>query len=308
MPVFHSSSEPWTGRSDPEDGPLAKRVFEFVSKSGSRAVIGFASEAGVARNKGRTGAKEGPAALRKSLGGLAAPHGFASFVDLGDVVVDGDDLEAGQKQLGEHIDRALETYDRVMVFGGGHDTAYGSYLGLSTHFPDKKIGIINLDAHLDLRNIGAAGPSSGTPFNQIRQSAPEAFDYLCIGVARESNTQALLARAKEWGVEIVFDDALLRDADGGREPIISMAQRCDIIYLTIDIDLMPHFQAPGVSAPAARGVPFATVEHLVDTVQQACTENDCALPLVDLVELSPIHDINGMTAKTAAVLALSLMT
>lgn len=307
MPAFHSKFKPWTGRTDPEDGPLAKRVFEYATNTGSRAIIGFSSEAGVRRNKGRVGAKAGPDALRAAFGGLSSPPEFADFVDLGDIVVEGDDLEEGQNLLGQHLDRALDDFDRIVVFGGGHETAYGSYLGLAAHYPDKKIGILNLDAHLDLRNIGAAGPSSGTPFNQIRQLSPDTFDYLVLGAARESNTQALIARAKAWGVQIVFDDTLLSNPDAGRRHIVDMAARCDIIYLTIDIDLMPHFQAPGVSAPAARGVPFTTVEHIVQTVQSACADNNCAMPLADLVELSPPYDVNGMTAKTAAILALSLL-
>lgn len=307
MTSYHKAAEPWTGRDDPEDGPLSKRVYNYMSETGNRAIIGFASEAGVRRNKGRLGAKQGPTALRKALSGLSTPSNFQNLKDLGDIIVDSDDLEAGQVLLGKHIDEALEHHQRVIVLGGGHETAYGSYLGLSTHYPDQKIGIINLDAHLDLRNIGENGPSSGTPFNQIRELSPSTFDYLCIGVAKESNTQALISRAVEWGVKIIYDQDLLTDSHSADHAITAMAQRCDIIYLTIDIDLMPHFQAPGVSAPAVRGVPFTMVERLVQFVLSECHTNNCILPLADLVELAPEHDINSMTAKTAATLALMLL-
>lgn len=312
MPSYHRDAQGWSGRDDPEDGALSKRVHNHMVIGAtnplcSRAIIGFASEAGVRRNKGRIGAKKGPTALRNALSGLATPEPFSPIRDLGDVIVEDDDLEAGQVLLGKHIDTALAHHKRVLVFGGGHETAYGSYLGLSSHFPDKKIGIINLDAHLDLRNLGAEGASSGTPFNQIRALSPSGFDYLCIGAAKESNTQALLQRAADWGVKIVFDDDILRNPECADHEIYAMAGRCDIIYLTIDIDLMPHFQAPGVSAPAARGVPFLTVEHLVKTVFKACQTENCLLPLADIVELSPEHDRDSMTAKTAAVLALRLL-
>lgn len=307
MTSYHKPAELWTGRNDPEDGPLSKRVHNYLSKTAKYAVIGFASEAGVGRNKGRLGSKEGPQALRKALSGLSTPRDFQNIKDLGDIIVDGDDLEAGQALLGQHVDNALSRHDRVIVFGGGHETAYGSYLGLSAHYPDKRIGIINLDAHLDLRNVGSNGPSSGTPFNQIRVLSPETFDYLCIGAARESNTQALISRAADWGVNIIYDHELISDIRCADKAIAKMSERCDLIYLTIDIDLMPHYQAPGVSAPAARGVPFATVEHLVNMVMQECRQNKCLLPVADIVELSPKHDVDGMTAKTAAVLVLRLL-
>lgn len=307
MPAIHIPPQPWTGRDDSEDGAKAKRLWQFAGDSGQRALLGFASEAGVARNKGRIGARQGPQALRKALGGFAAPADAQPFADLGDVDVEGDDLEAGQAMLGQHVARALSRFERVIVLGGGHETAYGSYLGLRAHFAGQHIGIINLDAHLDLRTPGAAGPSSGTPFNQMRQADPDGFDYLCLGLAEESNTLALFDRAADWGVHMVMDHALIRDHTAADAEIAAIAQRSDILYLTIDIDLLPHYQAPGVSAPAPRGVPLSTVEHLVESVMEAADENDCALPLADIVELSPPHDRDGMTARSAGLLVRRLL-
>ena len=307
MSVSHISPKPWTGRDDPEDGEAAKRLHHFAGDKGRTALIGFACEAGVARNKGRLGAKQGPAALRHALAGLAAPRDATKFADLGDIDVAGDALEAGQEMLGAHVASALAIHDRVIVLGGGHETAFGSFLGLREAYPDKKIGIINLDAHLDLREPGSSGPSSGTPFNQIRMLEPRGFDYLCLGVAAEANTVALIDRAQNWGVSMVMDRELLDDPLSAQPQIAAIAKRNDLLYLTIDIDLMPHYQAPGVSAPAPRGVPFAIVEQLVQSVIAASKQEACALPLTDLVELSPPHDKDNMTAKTAALLVRQLM-
>lgn len=138
MAVSHIAPKPWTGREDPEDGADAKRMHHLASNSGKCALIGFACEAGVKRNKGRLGAKQGPAALRSALSGLSAPRNAATFTDLGDIDVEGDDLETGQSLLGQHVSNALAAHDRIIVIGGGHETAYGSYTGLAAHFSDKK--------------------------------------------------------------------------------------------------------------------------------------------------------------------------
>ncbi len=307
MPATHIAPKPWTGRNDPEDGDLARRLHHIAGHKGDSALLGFACEAGVARNKGRVGAKQGPTTIRKAMSNLAAPDDAKGFGDLGDIDVTGNDLEAGHETLSQHIDDALGTYKRLVVLGGGHETAYGSYLGLSRHYADQRIGIINLDAHLDLRNIGEAGPSSGTPFNQIRELNPDRFDYLCLGVAAESNTQSLIQRAKDWQVGIVTDHELIADQRAANDKIAKLIDRNDIIYLTIDIDLMPQFEAPGVSAPAARGVPFKKVEYLVNYILQTCGKAKCPLPLADIVELSPPHDHDGITAKRAAYLARRLL-
>ncbi|MEO1220803.1 MAG: arginase family protein, partial [Pseudomonadota bacterium] len=167
--------------------------------------------------------------------------------------------------------------------------------------------IINLDAHLDLRLVGESGPSSGTPFTQIRNLAPDRFDYLCLGVAEEANTLALFQRAEEWGVEMVSDHALIDSPTAGDPAIDALVARSDLIYLTIDLDLLPAYQCPGVSAPAARGVSFHIVERMINQVLNNCERHNCQIPLSDIVELSPPHDRDGISARAAALLTRQLL-
>lgn len=308
MSVREQPAPAWSGRDDPEDGAGAIRLHHLAGAEGARAVIGFACDAGVARNKGRPGAAEGPTALRSALANMAAPAGPQPFADLGDVVVEGDALEAGQDRLAERIGAALGGHERVVVLGGGHETALASWRGLRAARPDARIGIINLDAHLDLRTVGAAGGSSGTPFAQIRALDPERFDYLCLGAAEEANTTALFERAQAWGVGVITDHQLIAEPSCADAAIADLIARNDCVYLTLDIDLLPHFQAPGVSAPAARGVPLSTVEHLVQTVLDTAARLHRPVPVADIVELCPPRDRDGVTARTAALLARRLLT
>jgi len=53
MTAFYKAPEPWISRQDPEDGVKARRVSSYVNSNGKRAVMGFACDAGVKRNKGR---------------------------------------------------------------------------------------------------------------------------------------------------------------------------------------------------------------------------------------------------------------
>ena len=307
MSVTRTQTPEWTGRVDPEDGPDAIRLHQLVKPDSKRAVIGFACDAGVKRNKGRVGAKDGPAALRQALANLSAPADARPFSDLGDVVVTGDALEAGQETLATAIGDALSGLERLVVLGGGHETAFASFQGLRQAHPKARIGILNLDAHLDLRLPGEAGGSSGTPFAQIRQLDPGGFDYLCVGYAEESNTQALLKRAQDWGVGLVRDHELIADPLAAHPAITDLIARNDCLYLTIDIDVLSHFQAPGVSAPAARGIPLSTIEQIVSFAIKTAASLQTPLALADLVELSPAHDRDGVTAKTAALLARRLL-
>ncbi len=74
-------------------------------------------------------------------------------------------------------------------------------------------------------------------------------------MSRASNTPALFERADKLGVWYVEDKAFsplsLKDHLTQLQHFID---DCDYLYLTIDLDVFPAASAPGVSAPAARGV------------------------------------------------------
>lgn len=308
----------WEGRIDTEEGPDASRWHQKVSgsimdNSGSCVgLLGFASDAGVRRNKGRLGAAQGPSALRRQLANMAW-HGSEdlSVLDFGTVVVDGDALESGQEELASKIAESLPLVRRLLVIGGGHETAWGSFSGLARLFDPSttRIGIINLDAHFDLRMTGEQGPSSGTPFAQIaEQFGQEAFHYCCLGLARTGNTRSLFKRADQLGVSYREDrDMRVSDIPEVLEQIRTFCRDMDMIYLTIDLDVLPHYQAPGVSAPAARGVALEVVEAVIDEVENIAQSLPNGMPLVEISELNPEFDESGVTAKTAALLAGTLL-
>ncbi|WP_163577261.1 formimidoylglutamase [Halomonas faecis] len=295
----------WQGRTDPEPGSdrWHQKIQPLTEGAAPGCVLlGFESDAGVARNQGRTGAAAGPNALRRALGPLAW-HRTGPAYEAGNVSCEGDALEAAQQRLADRLAPLLEAEHLPIVLGGGHEVAYASWCGLARHLqashdPAPRVGIINLDAHFDLRDP-AHVRSSGTPFAQIADDCARRgwpFRYACLGVSRAANTRALFSRATELGA-LVRED---RDIDARRlEPIIRDVQRfmmrCDHLYLTIDLDVLPAAEAPGVSAPAARGVSLALLEPLVEAVRDSGK-----LRLADLAELNPALDIDGRTARAAA--------
>lgn len=310
---------PWQGRNDQEEAPFGRRWHHQVvmanteshlMSSDSIGLLGFACDLGVKRNLGRQGAAEGPLALRDKLRNLAWNGGDRKLVDFGDVKVEGEDLEAGQARLAEEIGRAVPRISRLLVVGGGHETALGSFAGLRKALgPEASIGIINLDAHFDLRRPGPQGTSSGTPFFQAQSLAgAKNFHYYCLGISREANTEGLFRRAQEWGVKYCFDHEMtLADMPQLQEDLCAFAGTLDALYLTVDLDVLPHYQAPGVSAPAARGVDLAVIEKTIDLVIASAQQCRFGLPLVEISELNPMYDQQGVSARTAAMLACRML-
>ncbi|WP_346844392.1 formimidoylglutamase [uncultured Rothia sp.] len=273
------------------------------------AIVGFASDEGVRRNKGRQGAKEAPAALRSALAGFALTpdQGKARVVDLGDVVVEGEELEAGQERLAQIVSTVIDAGTFPLVFGGGHEVAFGTYSGVSRSATRQKkhIGILNLDAHFDLRQ--AEQPSSGTPFRQAleaEKAAGTAISYAVVGISQPSNTQVLFDTAHEFEGKYLLDEqSQITDLKAVKQFVGDFIYSVDLLYLTVDLDVLPASVAPGVSAPAGFGVPLPVILECVNLAAESGK-----LAAADIAELNPSFDIDGQTARTAARIAHNILT
>ncbi len=298
----------WSGRDD-GSGPEHLRWHSAMSLErdttpGGTALVGFCSDEGVRRNRGRPGAAQGPAALRAALASMALARPLRVF-DAGDVRVEDSDLERGQRRLGLAVARLLDAGHLVTVLGGGHEVAYGSYLGIagsSVPASGARLGVLNLDAHFDLRADPL--PSSGTPFLQMAVHEAErgrALNYAVLGIAQPSNTAALFAAADELGCRYLMDDDCTRPA--AEAFVAEFLDSADVVHLSIDLDVLPAAVAPGVSAPAAYGVELTVIQHVCDIVARSGK-----LALLEVAELNPRLDIDNRTARTAARLIHRVVT
>ncbi|MBI1731861.1 MAG: formimidoylglutamase [Gammaproteobacteria bacterium] len=296
----------WQGRIDELEGAAGRRWHQVVTPftpghpAGAVVLVGFSCDAGVIRNSGRAGAAEGPEVLRRALHNMPV-HECDVIADAGDVVCAGDELEAAQERFAAHISTVLDAGCFPIGLGGGHEIAWGSFLGLARHVERNaeppRIGIINFDAHFDLRIAQHA--NSGTPFRQIAEECGGRgwpFHYCCLGVSRYSNTRALFERAKQLQVKWRLDEELGVDQlPAVRQTLGEFIARVDAVYLTLCLDALPAAVAPGVSAPAARGIGLDVIEPLVDAVLAGGK-----VRLADIAELNPRFDIDGRTAAVAA--------
>jgi len=293
----------WSGRIDLPAEASTRRWHQWVraldaGAAPGVALLGFACDEGVRRNHGRLGAKEGPAALRKMLSNLPTLDDTPLY-EAGTVNCDDGDLEAAQQRYAGTLAAMLDGGHFAVGMGGGHEIAFASWLGLAKHLGARKprVAIINIDAHFDLRQ--QAEGSSGTPFLQAIEHARSLgipLQYHVFGISAAANTRVLFDTADRLGVHYVMDDALgILNLQHHIADLQARLADVDVIYQTIDIDGLPHAMAPGVSAPAARGVPMEIVEPLLDAV--AATGK---LRLLDVAELSPPLDRDNVTARVAA--------
>lgn len=318
----------WSGRNDGA-GTAHRRVHQAVTflgqgspASADAIFIGFASDEGVRRNVGRQGAADGPAALRSALGRLALAQGRNStrhtdlaLLDAGDIVVSSD-LEEGQKKLAAAVMASVDAGVLPVVLGGGHEVAFGTYTGVADSRTRKtagcatsqelgRLGILNLDAHFDVRR--AEQPTSGTPFYQAltrERAAGTSCRYTVLGISEANNTQELFDTAHELGADYVVDeDCGVLNQQALLSTVREFVASVDIIYLTLDLDVLPASIAPGVSAPAGYGVPLEIINVVLKEVATSGK-----LAAFDVAELNPSFDSDGRTAQTAARLIHTVLT
>ena len=197
--------------------------------------------------------------------------------------------------------KKMEKQVDVLIIGGGVSGVSCALILGSAQYKefalDKKIGIINFDAHFDLREAEHA--TSGTPFLQaarLSEQHQKQFNYLCIGVANHANTKVLFDTADALNCSYLRDHEVnIFNLPNVLAAVDAFIEKVDCLYVTIDLDVFAAAVAPGVSAPAVKGIDLATFEAIFKHIQETGK-----IKLLDIAECNPKFDLDNRTAKLAA--------
>jgi len=307
----------WQGRSDVPPGAcffqhitplnlLSHKHFE--SSPIAFAILGFKCDEGTQRDLGRTGAVEGPVAIRQRLARLPIQKKDIICYDAGDIVCMDHDLEASQQALGEVTAILLKHQIRPIIIGGGHETAWGHYQGIAkTYPPEMDLGIINVDAHFDLHPMHPSNRgSTTTAFTQIaeaHQKEGRRLDYNCLGIQHAGNISQSFDAARQLNAKYILAEELHR---GLQEKYVDFVDRVidenELIYMSLSMDVFSPAFAPGVSATQPLGV---TPWHLIPLIRQIAASGKVVS--YDICEVVPRYDIDHRTAKLAATLIYEII-
>lgn len=307
----------WQGRADiPADSCLYQHIklinlFSEEPKPATDltfAIIGFKCDEGVQRDLGRTGASEGPTAIRQRLAKLPIQKTNFTCYDIGNIVCIDHDLEASQHALAEIVAMLQEKNIRTIVIGGGHEIAWGHYQGLAKVYPaQKRLGIINFDAHFDMQPMQPSNRgSSTTTFFQIAEAhlaENRHFDYNCIGIQHAGNIRQSFDTAKKFGTKMILADELHQ---GLQEKSFDFVDRVidenELIYTSLSLDVLAPAFAPGVGSIQPLGL---TPWHVIPLIRQIAASGKVVA--YDIAEHVPRYDIDHRTAKLAATLIYEII-
>jgi arginase len=282
---------------------------------------------------GRRGVDMGPSAIR--IAGLNQAVAFQGFevVDAGNVHVHPPEamsatnprahylkeIAEASEELAQMVEAALAEGATPVVLGGDHSIAIGSVAGVASHYKkhDQKIGIVWLDAHSDV-NTPESSPSGnihGMPLAALLGRGAKELTHVA-GFAPKvlpENTVIIGARSVDPGERLLLRELNIRvvtmselDERGMANVIqeaIGIASKDTAgFHVTMDMDFIDPFYAPGVGTPERGGATYRE-SHLA---MEKLADSGKVLS-VEITEVNPLYDTSNQTATLAVELILSAL-
>ncbi|HRI64656.1 MAG TPA: arginase family protein [Polyangium sp.] len=232
-----------------------------------------------------------------------------------------------EQVLGRTADSVAETLERgafPVVLAGDHSTAAGTIAGIKKAFPDRRLGVVWIDAHADIHSpyTTPSGNMHGMPV-----AVASSTDNLAKRVNEPSEeTIAHWERCKALGApgpNIRLDDLVyvsVRDTESPEDHLIeslgipnfktadvrtygplAIAEKClaklqgvDLIYVTFDVDSMDSAISMGTGTPVPNGLTVAEARMLNEAL--------CKDPRVccwEMCEINPVLDTLNTMAETS---------
>jgi agmatinase len=218
-------------------------------------------------------------------------------VDCGDVRTDILDMKSHVARAEQAVRKILEAGALPIVLGGDHAIPIPVLRAFEGRGP---ITLVHIDQHLDWRDeFNGVTDGLSSPIRRASEMAHigEIFQVglRATGSARVEEVEA----ARAYGAHLITAYEL---HDVGMDAILERIPAGGRYYITIDLDGMDSADAPAVAAPMPGGVTFLQARKLVrGLVQKGRVVG------MDLVEITPKHDVNNITCITAGRLIVNLI-
>lgn len=269
-------------------------------------LMGYPDDDGIKYNGGTTGAKEGPALIRKHFYKMTPTKSMEDhrIYDFGDLTFAKDSsLEARHNFAAKKVAEKLKHKKKVLTFGGGHDYGFADGLGFANSLSENdEVIVFNFDAHFDLRNLDK-GVTSGTPFYRLNEKFKERLRLFELGIQHQCNSESLYNYAqkntniKTLTYEEIFPNHTF-NADSFKNFVKPMPSTKKPCYVSVDIDGFSSQFAPGCSQSWPTGFDMTSFFNILDIIQA-----NFDIRVFGIYEVSPPLDQNFKTSRLASLIA-----
>ena len=255
----------------------------------------------------RPGARFGPRAIRQASYHAGAinslqldiePYDWLNVVDAGDAPVTPMDTDRAHAVIERKVLDVARSGAVPIVLGVDHSITFPSASAVARAVAPRTLGIVHFDAHADAANATWGNlRSHGTPMRRLIESGAVAGrNFVQVGLRGywpgpetlewmrgQGLRWHLMTEIEERGAEAVIADAIAEALDGP-----------ELIYLSVDIDVIDQGMAPGTGTPEPGGM---LTRELLRAVRQVV--GSVELAAMDVVEVAPPFDHAEVTAAAA---------
>ena len=297
-------------RREREDSRFGEAVETRRDKFGERfkaVIVGFPYDEGTVRSKGRAGSSAGPDEIRKAFYRLT-PTKSAALADAELRLFDAGNLKRHMKledalsKLESIVNYLLRYGYTPVVLGGSNDLSYADFRACDA--VRERCGAINIDSHLDVREP-SSGITSGTPYRMlIDERILRGSDFAEYGIQEFVNSREHLTYVRAAKAQVLTLNQIRSkgNSEAFLEAYRNVSREAGSVYVSFDVDSVRSSDAPGVSAPTPTGL---TAEEILECAYLAGSEMKTAM--IDICEFNPTYDVDGRTAKLAAMVAANFL-
>ena len=232
--------------------------------------------------------------------------------------------------LNDKVSAILNANSFPIILAADHGSAGGTIAGIKSAFPDKRLGVVWIDAHADIHTpfTTPSGNMHGMPlatalnidnteckvnevdeetlafWNKLKQTGspeakvrPEDLVYIAVRDTEEQE-DAVMNRLGIKNYEVA--DVRNRGVAAVMAEIDQQLKACDLIYVSFDVDSMdPELTSHGTGTPVENGLTpeeaKAILLHLAKNEKTVCME---------IVEVNPCLDekVNVMAEVTLDII------
>ena len=223
------------------------------------------------------------------LGGPLLDGRLIKVVDVGDVPGNPNDIDEHYRNAKQVIETLLTRNVMPIVLGGDHGVPIPVLRGFKQWAP---ITLVHVDAHLDWRDqVNGVQDGLSSPIRRASEM-DHIGEIFQIGLRSAGS-----ARPEEMEAAISYGSHLIPDIELqqiGMRSVLDRIPAQSNYYLTIDADGVDPTIMPAVAGPAPGGVNYDQMRTLIHGLV-----DKGRVVGMDIVEITPKRDLNGLTAITA---------
>jgi arginase family enzyme len=223
-------------------------------------------------------------------------------VDLGDTPISSN-MESFWETIASKVEAITAKGALPAILGGEHSITGPCFKGFADAISRKnrkaKIGYVQFDGHLDLMDDHPlfGKYSSGSPARRVSELASvDPHNMVIIGVGGYTRLEQY-EYAQKNGITLFTEDDVRNmgiDAVATKAGEIA-SDGCECVYVTVDIDVVSAGFAPGTGQPNLGGISAGELLRAMDILTRF------RVKALDVVEVSPLSDPSGVTAKLASI-------